>query len=62
MERILAALAELPVRAIVTLGPALVASEFTPPPNVILETFVPHAAVLPHVDTMVTQCGLGIRR
>jgi UDP:flavonoid glycosyltransferase YjiC (YdhE family) len=26
---------------------------------VTLETFVPHAAVLPHVTAMVTQCGLG---
>jgi UDP:flavonoid glycosyltransferase YjiC (YdhE family) len=47
------------VQAIVTLGPALAASQSTPPPNVILETFVPHTAVLPHVDAMVTQCGLG---
>jgi UDP-N-acetylglucosamine:LPS N-acetylglucosamine transferase len=31
----------------------------TPPPNVALETFVPHTAVLPHVDAMLTQCGLG---
>ena len=59
MERILAALAGLPVRAIVTLGPALAASQFTAPPNVILETFIPHTAVLPHVEAMVTQCGLG---
>jgi len=59
IERILAALAGLPVRAVVTLGPALAASQFTLPPNVILETFVPHTAVLPHVDAMVTQCGLG---
>jgi MGT family glycosyltransferase len=59
MERILAALGGLPVQAIVTLGPALTASQFTPPPNVTLETFVPHTAVLPHVDAMVTQCGLG---
>jgi UDP:flavonoid glycosyltransferase YjiC (YdhE family) len=43
----------------VTLGPALAASQFTPPPNVTLETFVPHTAALPHVDAMVTQCGLG---
>jgi UDP:flavonoid glycosyltransferase YjiC (YdhE family) len=41
------------------LGPALAAAQFTPPPNVTLETFVPHTAVLPHVDAMVTQCGLG---
>jgi UDP:flavonoid glycosyltransferase YjiC (YdhE family) len=38
---------------------ALAAAQFSPPPNVILETFVPHGAVLPHVDAMVTQCGLG---
>ena len=59
MERILTALAGLPVHAIVTLGPALAASQFTPPPNVILETFIPHTAVLPHIDGMVTQYGLG---
>jgi MGT family glycosyltransferase len=59
MERLLTALAGLPVRAVVTLGPSVPASQFTPPPNVILETFVPHTAVLPHVDAMVTQCGLG---
>jgi MGT family glycosyltransferase len=58
MERMLSALAGLPVHAIVTLGPALAAAQFTPPPNVILETFIPHTAVLPHVDAMVTQCGL----
>jgi UDP:flavonoid glycosyltransferase YjiC (YdhE family) len=59
MERILTALAGLPVHAIVTLGPALAASQFTPSPNVVLETFIPHTAVLPHVDAMVMQCGLG---
>jgi UDP:flavonoid glycosyltransferase YjiC (YdhE family) len=59
MGRILTALEGLPVQAIVTLGPSLAASQFTPPPNVTLETFIPHAAVLPHVDAMVTQCGLG---
>jgi UDP:flavonoid glycosyltransferase YjiC (YdhE family) len=59
MERILIALGGLPVCAVVTLGPSLAASQFTPPPNVIIETFVPHTSVLPHVDAMVTQCGLG---
>src|SRR4029453_5273907 len=49
----------LPVQAIVTLGPSLAASQFTPPPNVTLETFIPHAAVLPYVGAMVMQCGLG---
>jgi UDP:flavonoid glycosyltransferase YjiC (YdhE family) len=59
LQQILTALASLPVRALVTLGPSLDASQFTAPPNVIFETFVPHAAVLPQVTAMVTQCGLG---
>lgn len=59
MERILSALASLPVRALVTLGPALAPSRFTPPANVVLETFVPHGSVLPHAAAIVTQCGLG---
>ena len=59
MQRILAALAGLPVRALVTLGPSLAAGRFTPPANVVLERFVPHASVLPHAAAMVSQCGLG---
>jgi MGT family glycosyltransferase len=59
MERILAALGGLPVRAVVTLGPALASSGFTPPPNVVMETFVPHGSVLPRAAAIVTQCGLG---
>ena len=59
MHCILAAAASLRARIVVTLGPSLDRSEFIAPPNVTLETFVPHAAVLPHVTGMVTQCGLG---
>jgi len=59
LQRILTAVAPLPVRALVTLGPSLNASEFTAPPNVTFRTFVPHASVLPHVTAMVTQCGMG---
>jgi UDP:flavonoid glycosyltransferase YjiC (YdhE family) len=59
MERILAALGGLPVRGLVTLGPALAPSRFTPPPNVVVETFVPHGSVLPRAAAIVTQCGLG---
>jgi len=58
MQRILTALASLPARALVTLGPALDPMEFSAPSNVRIETFVPHAAVLPEVAAMVTQCGL----
>ena len=46
------------LRALVTLGPALDASEFRVPPNVRLEAFVAHGAVLPYVAAVVTQCGL----
>jgi MGT family glycosyltransferase len=59
LHRILGAVESLPIRALVTLGPALNASEFTAPPNVTFEAFVPHAAVLPHVTALVTQCGMG---
>jgi UDP:flavonoid glycosyltransferase YjiC (YdhE family) len=59
MRRILLALAPLAVRGLVTLGPALDPAQFQAPPNVRLETFVPHAAVLPQASAMVTQCGLG---
>jgi len=59
LKRVCAALGHLPVRALVTLGPALDSAGFIAPPNVLLETFVPHAAVLPRAAAMVTQCGLG---
>lgn len=58
MHRILAALDGTFVRALVTLGPSLDPGEFSTPSNVHVATFVPHAAVLPHVAVVVTQCGL----
>jgi UDP:flavonoid glycosyltransferase YjiC (YdhE family) len=59
LRRTLTALATLPVRGLVTLGPALAADEFEPPTNVVLADFVPHALVLPHVAAIVSQCGHG---
>jgi MGT family glycosyltransferase len=59
MHRILDALAGLSVRAVVTLGPSLRKEDFRAPDNAVLEQFVPHSAVLPHMTAMVTQCGLG---
>jgi MGT family glycosyltransferase len=59
LHRILEALEGMPLRAIVTIGPSLDRHQFRPPSNAILATFVPHSAILPHVDAMVTQCGLG---
>jgi UDP:flavonoid glycosyltransferase YjiC (YdhE family) len=53
------AVEELPIRVLVTLGPALAQNDFVAPENVVLERFVPHAAVLPQVSAMITQCGIG---
>ncbi len=58
MRRVLEALRDLPVRAVVTLGPALAGERFDVPTNVQVEAFVPHEIVLPHVAAVVTQCGL----
>jgi MGT family glycosyltransferase len=57
LERIVAALATLPVRALVTTGGATLGS--TPPANVHVARFVPHAQVLPRAAAVVTHAGLG---
>jgi UDP:flavonoid glycosyltransferase YjiC (YdhE family) len=57
LERIVAALAILPVRALVTTGGATLRS--TPPANVHVARFVPHAQVLPEAAAVVTHAGLG---
>jgi UDP:flavonoid glycosyltransferase YjiC (YdhE family) len=57
LERIVAALATLPIRALVTTGGARLRS--TPPANAHVARFVPHAHVLPHAAAVVTHAGLG---
>jgi MGT family glycosyltransferase len=57
LERIVAALATLPVRALVTTGGATLRS--TPPRNVHVARFVPHVQVLPKAAAVVTHAGLG---
>ena len=59
LQRVVDALAELPVRGLLTLGPAIEAGQLNVPGNVVCETFVPHAAVLPEVDLVVTHAGHG---
>jgi len=59
MRRCITAVGSLDVRALVTLGPSLDAGRFGSPPNVRLERFVPHSAVLPQAVAMVSQCGPG---
>ena len=58
-QRVLDALARLPVRGLLTLGPALESIEVSPPPNVAVHSFVPHADVLPHASAVVTHAGQG---
>ena len=43
----------------VTLGPAIEADQLNVAENVVCETFIPHAAVLPEVDLVVTHAGHG---
>jgi UDP:flavonoid glycosyltransferase YjiC (YdhE family) len=57
LERIVAALATLPVRVLVTTGGATLRE--TPPANVYVARFVPHARVLPEAAAVVTHAGLG---
>ena len=59
MQRVLAAVATLPVRGLVTLGPSLDPAQFHAPANVAVERFVAHSAVLAASAAMVTQCGIG---
>jgi MGT family glycosyltransferase len=56
-QRALDAVAGLPVRALLTAGPALDASHLRIPANARTVAFVPHRAVLPHASLMVTHAG-----
>jgi UDP:flavonoid glycosyltransferase YjiC (YdhE family) len=56
LERIVAALADLPVRSLVTTGRLKLGRA---PANVSLVPYVPHARVLPQATAVVTHAGLG---
>jgi UDP:flavonoid glycosyltransferase YjiC (YdhE family) len=56
-QRALDAVGGLPVRALLTAGPALDASLLRIPANARTVAFVPHRAVLPHASLMVTHAG-----
>jgi UDP:flavonoid glycosyltransferase YjiC (YdhE family) len=58
--RVLAALAELPVNTLVTVGDEVAIEDLGPrPANVTVEHFVPQAEVLPHCDLMISHAGSG---
>jgi UDP:flavonoid glycosyltransferase YjiC (YdhE family) len=56
-QRVLNAVGELPVRALLTKGPALAREELVLPKNARAVDYVPHRAVLPHAALMVTHAG-----
>jgi len=57
--RVIAALGELPVRGLVTLGDVFSPEEFTPPPNVVVVRSAPHRAVFPGARLVVAHGGHG---
>jgi len=59
LQRVADAVANLPVRVLMTLGHAIAADELRLPANVVAERFVPHASVLPDASLVVTHAGHG---
>lgn len=59
LRRIIAALGTLPVRGLVTLGPAMAGERFDVPANVASVASAPHAQVFPHAAAIVTHAGHG---
>jgi MGT family glycosyltransferase len=59
LQRIVDGLAKLPVRAIVTTGPALEPGAIAAPSNVDVVAAAPHAAILRHAAAVVTHGGHG---
>ena len=59
LQRVIDALGGLPVRGLVTTGPALEPSALTPRPNVTVVSRAPHSQVLQHASLVVTHGGHG---
>lgn len=59
LQRIIAALGELPVRGLVTLGPAMANEGFDLSENVVAVPSAPHDLVFPHAAAVVTHAGHG---
>ena len=59
LSRVIAALAALPVRAVVTIGPGLGAESFTAAPNVHICASAPHSEILRHASLTITHAGHG---
>lgn len=61
LERAVKAISRLPVNVVVTVGPDVDPASFgSPPSHVLIERYLPHAALLPRCDVVVSQGGAGI--
>jgi MGT family glycosyltransferase len=56
-QRVLDAVSELPVRALMTTGPALEIEAFRIPANVRVVSYLAHRTVLPHAALVITHAG-----
>jgi MGT family glycosyltransferase len=59
LRRIITALAAMPLRAIVTIGPGLGGQAFAAPPNVHVCASAPHGEILRHASATITHAGHG---
>jgi MGT family glycosyltransferase len=59
IQTVLDALATLPVRGLVTLGPGLIGATFHVPDNAMVVNSAPHDAVMREASLVVTHCGHG---
>lgn len=57
--RVLAAVADLPIRVLFTTGPSLRVDGLAIPANVTVTPYMPHGAVLPQVALVITHAGFG---
>lgn len=58
-EKVIQALEGLPVRGLVTLGPAMDNSQYKAPENVVIYQSVPHRQVFPSASVAITHAGHG---
>ena len=59
LRKLIGVLGEIEVRALVTTGPAIDPNRFDAPANVVVRSFVPHAAVMPESALVITHAGHG---
>jgi MGT family glycosyltransferase len=59
LHRVIAALAPLAIRAVVTLGPALEARDFPAPDHILVVKSASHDALIPQASLLITHAGHG---